>query len=335
MTSLPAVTAATLEADPAPPPAAVPASPSAPTTARPRDSGFAPALAIRHLRHKAKASDELAQHGGANRGSIFGEEHTPREVIEMVGHGAASRVFANGMSHEQHLAAIQQFFDKGATLSHATAFATSARASKRNAEKHSPASRAASARPRDRPFRSVAEQMGAADEHPINEMAFFNIGGARCYYYYGLDMIRDKETVLCAGPHVRDTAVGVLMLDRYKIHERPGDPANPFTFWPYQAIYVVPQGITFDACKAVGSSGAAAGREFPLQTSAICQALMALAEVAARQGYQRLMITADCGYYALATEAFCQQLLCWGRQSWAPHPAGFAAFEGELSGPRG
>ena len=50
------------------------------------------------------------------------------------------------------------------------------------------------------------------------------------------------------------------------------------------------------------------GREFPLQTSAICQALMALAEVAARQGYQRLMITADCGYYALATEAFCQQL---------------------------
>ena len=99
MTSLPAVTGATLEAAPAPalPSPAVSASPSAPTTAaspsapttaRPRDSGFAPALAIRHLRHtKATTSSRST---AARRGSIFGEEHTPREVIEMVGYRGES-----------------------------------------------------------------------------------------------------------------------------------------------------------------------------------------------------------------------------------------------------
>lgn len=53
-------------------------------------------------------------------------------------------------------------------------------------------------------------------------MEFFNIGGAKVFYYYGLDTVRTPAHVINAGPHVRDTAVGVLMLDQYKIHERPG-----------------------------------------------------------------------------------------------------------------
>jgi len=117
------------------------------------------------------------------------------------------------------------------------------------------------------------------------------------------------------------------MLDKYKIQERPGDPSNPLTFWPYQAIYAVPQGIGFAACKEVGSAGANAGATNPLEVSAICQALMALAEVTARNGFSRLFVVGDCGYYALAATAYAQQLLCWGKQSWEPHSGGaFAAF---------
>ena len=130
-----------------------------------------------------------------------------------------------------------------------------------------------------------------------------------------------------AGPHVRDTAVGVLMLDQYKIQERPGDCSNPLTFWPYQTFYVIPQGVTFQKCKTVGSAGADALRDFPLETSAICQALLAVAEVASRSGYKRLMIIGDCGYYSLATEALAKSLSCWGSQSWSPHPSGaFASY---------
>ena len=65
----------------------------------------------------------------------------------------------------------------------------------------------------------------------------------------------------------------------------------------------------------------------PLEKSAICQALLAVAEVASRSGYQRLMICGDCGYYSLAAEAFTKSLSCWGTQSWVPHPDGaFASF---------
>ena len=54
---------------------------------------------------------------------------------------------------------------------------------------------------------------------------------------------------------------------------------------------------------------------------------MALAEVASGRGYKRLVIVGDCGYYALAAEAFAKNLSCWGSQSWVPHPDGaFASF---------
>ena len=34
------------------------------------------------------------------------------------------------------------------------------------------------------------------------------------FFYYGLDTVRSAEDIRAAGPHVRDTAVGVLMLDK-------------------------------------------------------------------------------------------------------------------------
>ena len=57
----------------------------------------------------------------------------------------------------------------------------------------------------------------------MQEMEFFNIGGAKVFYYYGLDTVRSSDHVMGAGPHVRDTCIGVLMLDQYKIQERPGE----------------------------------------------------------------------------------------------------------------
>ena len=261
--------------------------------------------------------EDIASPPNSSR-SLFGDLVAPEDVMPMVGRGAASRMFANGKLPERDLTAVSQFFQPGATLSNCTAFAHSSMAKSKNA----PVS------PRTgTPPRTAAEEAGAEDEAPVNEMQFFNIGGARVYFYYGLDTIRAAKTIQAAGPHVRDTAIGVLMLDQYKIQERPGDPSNPFSFWPYQAIYAVPQGIPFAACKAVGSSGAQAGEKYPLLVASICQALMGLCEVAARVGYRRLFICADCGYFALAAAAYSRQLLCWGKQSWAPHPEGpFAAF---------
>ena len=68
-----------------------------------------------------------------------------------------------------------------------------------------------------------AEKLGESHEHPVQEMEFFNIGGAKVFYYYGLDTVRSSDHVMGAGPHVRDTCIGVLMLDQYKIQERPGE----------------------------------------------------------------------------------------------------------------
>lgn len=49
--------------------------------------------------------------------------------------------------------------------------------------------------------------------------------------------------------------------------------------------------------------------------------------VASRNGYERLIIIGDCGYYALAAEAFAKSLSCWGKASWQPHPEGcFASY---------
>jgi len=202
----------------------------------------------------------------------------------------------------RELSSVGQFMSRGSTLERATAFTSTAVANDRNA-----------------PAICQRELLHSKD-HPVQEMQFYNIGGAKVFYYYGLDVVRSCEHVMGAGPHVRDTAVGVLMLDEYKIQERPGDPSNPLTFWPYQTFSVIPQGITFQKCRDVGKHGSNALRDFPLETSAICQALLALAEVASRRGYKRLMIVGDCGYYALAAEAFARNLSCWGNQSWVPHP---------------
>jgi len=238
---------------------------------------------------------------------------SPDEVMSNIGRGGVSRMFVRGVTRDLELSSVGRFFSKGSTLERATAFTKSAAAYDRNASNTS--------------ARTNACILGASEEHPVQEMEFFNIGGAKVFYYYGLDTVRSPDHVMGAGPHVRDTAIGVLMLDQYKIHERPGDPSNPLTFWPYQTFFVIPQGITFAKCKNVGSAGANSLRDYPLETNAICQALLALAEVASRRGFKRLMIVGDCGYYALSAEAFAKNLSCWGSQSWLPHPDGaFASF---------
>eukprot|EP00578_Thalassiosira_sp_NH16_P032649 CAMPEP_0181081652 /NCGR_PEP_ID=MMETSP1071-20121207/3210_1 /TAXON_ID=35127 /ORGANISM="Thalassiosira sp., Strain NH16" /LENGTH=891 /DNA_ID=CAMNT_0023163201 /DNA_START=148 /DNA_END=2823 /DNA_ORIENTATION=+ len=244
---------------------------------------------------------------------FFDESIHPTQIMASTGRGGTSRMFARGKDLNDELSSVGNFFQRGSTLWKATAFTKTAVASDRN----SPAGTSRG---------GVSCELGSED-HPVQEMEFFNIGGAKVYFYYGLDVIRAPEHVMNAGPHVRDTAVGVLMLDQYKIHERPGDPSNPLTFWPYQAFFVIPQGITFQKCKDVGSCGSNALRDYPLETSAICQALLALAEVASKHGYKRLMIVGDCGYYGLAAEAFARNLSCWGDQSWVPHPdSAFASF---------
>jgi hypothetical protein len=245
--------------------------------------------------------------------SLFDDSKTPQQVMEAVGHGGTSRMLAQATtSSTPKLSSLQHFFEPGSSLQRATAFVDVAEAK--------PPSLGL-AQPGKQP-----PQLGV-NENPVEEMCFANVGGSRVFYYYGLAQVRALEHALNAGSHIADTCVGVLMLDEYKIYERPGDPSNPLTFWPYQAFYVVPQGITFAKCKAVGESGADAGRRNPLEVGSICQALMALADFASGEGYKRLMITADCGYYALAAAAYCKQLMCWGRQSWQPDNSGpFAAF---------
>jgi len=270
-----------------------------------------------------RISRPVTRKGKPLRNVFNGSISTSEIMTSLEGHGGTSRMFARGKPRQEHLSSVGRFFSRGSTLERATAFTKSAVAFERNAPGLSGVSR----RPNQgsRPH-TIADELDS-NEHPVQEMQFFNVGGAKVFFYYGLDTIRSPDHVMAAGPHVRDTAVGVLMLDQYKIQERPGDPSNPLTFWPYQTFYVIPQGVTFEKCKTVGSSGQNALRDYPLETSAICQALLALAEVASRSGYQRLMICGDCGYYSLAAEAFTKSLSCWGTQSWVPHPDGaFASF---------
>ena len=100
--------------------------------------------------------------------SLFGDAIAPEDVMPMVGRGAASRMFANGKLPEHDLTAVSQFFQPGATLSNCTAFARSSMA-KSKTRARSPGT----------PPRTAAEEAGAEDEAPVNEMQFFNIGGAR------------------------------------------------------------------------------------------------------------------------------------------------------------
>lgn len=238
------------------------------------------------------------------------DSHSVSDIFDVVGRGAVSRMFFQEKTVKE-LVSIGRFFERGSTLGSATAF-TDVSVAKSN---------------RNSPSFDEKAMYKAETAFPVDEMQFYNIGGSHVYSYYGLDTIRTAKSIADAGLHVRDTAIGVLMLDSYHINERPGDPSNPLTFWPYQTFHAAPQGITFAECKKVGSSGANAGVDYPLQTTAICQALQSLAEVASNNGYKRLIITGDCGFYSLATAAYAKKLGCWGSQSWTPHPDGaFAGF---------
>ena len=119
-------------------------------------------------------------------------------------------MFARGKSRDSELSTVGRFFAKGSTLERATAFTKSAATHDRNALSAS--------------SKTTAEELGSSKEHPVQEMEFFNIGGAKVFYYYGLDISRSPEHVLGAGPHVRDTAV----VDQYKIHERPGECSSVY-----------------------------------------------------------------------------------------------------------
>lgn len=139
---------------------------------------------------------------------------------------------------------------------------------------------------------------------PWHAMDFWNVHGSKVYTYTGLNAQGDPDDAI--------TACGVVMLDKYAIQERPGDPASPLTWWPYEAFYVVPKGIDFAKCKAVGSAGKDAWTTHPDETKTICQGLDALATVAEEQGKERLFITGDCGYYSLALPAYVQVLMKMG-----------------------
>lgn len=143
---------------------------------------------------------------------------------------------------------------------------------------------------------------------------FWGKYGSKLYTYSGLDTI---------SKHDQHTGIGVLMLDRYAIQERVGDPASPFTWWPYQAFYAIPKGVDFAMCKRVGSAGTKAMELHPEETRAICNSLRAMVEVACQEGKTRIFVTADCGYYALAIEAYDRVLVDLG---WVKKPdAAFCA----------
>eukprot|EP00931_Biecheleriopsis_adriatica_P071164 TRINITY_DN4501_c0_g1_i2.p1 TRINITY_DN4501_c0_g1~~TRINITY_DN4501_c0_g1_i2.p1 ORF type:complete len:784 (+),score=160.40 TRINITY_DN4501_c0_g1_i2:62-2413(+) len=131
---------------------------------------------------------------------------------------------------------------------------------------------------------------------PMHAMHFWNVNGSKVYSYAGLESLADVKE--------GDTGIGILMLDRYAIQERVGDPASPFTWWPYQAFYVIPKGVDFAVCKKVGAHGPDAVTQLPSETRTICNALTSLVEVALSEGKTRCFITADCGYYALGIESY-------------------------------
>jgi len=143
---------------------------------------------------------------------------------------------------------------------------------------------------------------------PMHAMHFWNVNGSKVYSYAGLATLAEEKEP--------DTGIGILMLDRYAIQERVGDPASPFTWWPYQAFYVIPKGVDFAMCKNVGAHGPNAVTQLPKETHTICNALTALVEVALSEGKTRLFITADCGYYALGIESYLALLpgLGWERK---------------------
>lgn len=92
-------------------------------------------------------------------------------------------MFARGKSVSQELSSVGRFFSPGSTLHDATAFTKTAIARDRNAPSVGP----------------IADELGACDEHPVQEMQFFNVGGAKVFYYYGLDTIRTPEHIMGAG----------------------------------------------------------------------------------------------------------------------------------------
>lgn len=159
----------------------------------------------------------------------------------------------------------------------------------------------------------MAGTIFSVQDDEIDAVHFWNIGGACIYSYSGIykDLPADKE----------NTVVGVLMLEKYAIQERPGDPSNPFTFWPYRVFYAIPTGIGFSDCEKVGGERGK-GEDKPL-VNAIVQAIVGLTKQEKLTDDidtvtpKRLVITADCGCYALAVDAFVEELVCnhgWCRQ---------------------
>ena len=70
-------------------------------------------------------------------------------------------MFARGKSRLAELSSVGRFFAKGSTLERATVFAESAAAYDRNTAC------------------AIAVELGAFKEHPVHEMEFFNVGGAK------------------------------------------------------------------------------------------------------------------------------------------------------------
>lgn len=141
-------------------------------------------------------------------------------MTNLEGHGGTSRMFARGKLKEENLSSVGRFFSRGSTLERATAFTKSAVAYERNANGLS----GIYTRPNQmsRPS-TIADELDACHEHPVQEMQFFNVGGAKVFFYYGLDTIRSPEHVMAAGEfgffyepyHIRS-----ILTQRVSIHVR-------------------------------------------------------------------------------------------------------------------
>jgi hypothetical protein len=146
-----------------------------------------------------------------------------------------------------------------------------------------------------------------SDDDPLQEVTFWRSGSSRVYCYSGLEQLAApyRQSWDAHGTDAK-MCIGVLMLDDYAIQNKVGDTSNPFTFWPYTSLFAVPKGIDFAKCKAVGASQGD-GHEDNVKT--ICAALNDLVQCAGERGFDTVFITGDCGYYALALQAYSNELL--------------------------
>ena len=142
-----------------------------------------------------RMSCPVTRKGKPLRNVFDGSISTSEIMTSLKGHGGTSRMFARGKPRQEHLSSVGRFFSRGSTLEKATAFTKSAVAFERNAPGLSGVSR----RPNQgsRPH-TIADELDS-NEHPVQEMQFFNVGGAKVFFYYGLDTIRSPDHVMAAG----------------------------------------------------------------------------------------------------------------------------------------